>query len=203
MNVNDYIYSPYVLFNIPCLYVACWTNNFIVLLKPHGMKELKIIKLYFCFTVFKYSLILYNIFISVLYEKIMLLYTARKESLSEVWHLIQNGKFWIGNYLSEHFTNYIFVFIINTSYLISQNLSYQYFLLLKPNIQMSSAFRQGNIHIMAHKNSKTVEYKSCSWNWHHLLLYNTVHSHHDNISRAGNQMCRVTSLILWFFSVSL
>lgn len=92
MNVNDYIYSPYVLFNIPCLYVACWTNNFIVLLKPHGMKELKIIKLYFCFTVFKYSLILYNIFISVLCEKIMLLYTARKESLSEVWHLIQNGK---------------------------------------------------------------------------------------------------------------
>lgn len=30
ITVNDFIYSPYVLFNTACLYVACWTNNFIV-----------------------------------------------------------------------------------------------------------------------------------------------------------------------------
>lgn len=153
------------------------------------MKELKIIKLYLYFTVFQYSLIMNNIFMFVLYEKTIVLYSDRKEPLSEVWPLIQNGKFWIGSYLSEHFTNYSFVFIINIYYLTSQNFSYQCFLLLKANIQMPSALSQGNIH-MAHKNGKTVHSR---WNIrvvHELntisSLYNVIHSSHGNMPGAGN-----------------
>lgn len=130
-----------------------------------------------------------NIFMFVLYEKIIVFYTDRKEPLSEVWPLIQNGKFWIGSYLSEHFTKYIFVFVIYTSYLTGQNLSYQYFLLLKANIQMPSAFFQGNIY-MAHKNGKTVHSKYNIRVVHELntisTLYNIVHSFHGNMSGAGN-----------------
>lgn len=71
----------------------------------------------------------------------------------------------------------------------SQNLSYQYFLLLKASIQMSSAFSEGNIH-MAHKNGKTVHSK---WNIRVVrelntmsFLYHIVHSSHGNMSGVGN-----------------